>query len=204
MGAWREPDLKIALLAIAAAATNFRLELAAYLKEHFMRKNLVAAGVAFALVWSSATAASAADAPPQIFGKGVTRAELTKILTSHGMTVQDATESESDPWLKAKAPKGTEFYVNMYDCEGVGAENRRCNNLQFLAQWELSKRTTPEAANIYNQKFVFGRAYISKDGKTFMFDYSLNIKDGVSLANLKRQVDNWLRVLDDVRGMLKA
>jgi hypothetical protein len=37
-----------------------------------------------------------------------------------------------------------------------------------------------------------------------MFDYSINIRDGVSRANLKKQVDNWLRVLDDVRSMLKV
>jgi beta-mannanase len=120
------------------------------------------------------------------------------------MVVKDATQNEADPWLKARAPKGTEFYVNMYDCAGTGADSRRCNNLQFLAQWETNKQTTLDAANSYNQKFVFGRAYLSKDGKTFMFDYSVNIKDGTSSANLKRQVDNWLRVLDDVRAMLKA
>ncbi len=166
-----------------------------------MRKVLGGACILFA---SFCSPANAADTAPASFEKGVTREELTKILTSHGMTVKDATENEADPWLKAKAPKGTEFYVNMYDCEGEGANNRRCNNLQFLAQWELSKKTTLDAANVYNQKFVFGRAYMAKDGKTFMFDYSINIKDGVSLANLKRHVDNWLRVVDDVRAMLKA
>lgn len=166
-----------------------------------MRNRLSGACLAVFMLCSPAYAA---DATPQMFERGVTRAELTKVLTSHGMIVQDATENESDPWLKAKAPKGTEFYVNMYDCEGTGAENRRCNNLQFLAQWELSKRTTVDAATLYNQKFVFGRAYMAKDGKTFMFDYSVNIRGGVSVANMNRLVDNWLRVLDDVRGILKA
>jgi len=151
-----------------------------------------------------AAAAPAAPAPVVMFDHGVSRTELTKVLTQQGMTVQDATQNEADPWLKAKAPKGTEFYVNMYDCDGSGPDGRRCNNLQFLAQWEVSQRTTIDAANVYNQKFVFGRAYLSKDGKTFMFDYSVNIRDGVSAANLKRHVDNWLRVLDDIRGMLKA
>lgn len=150
------------------------------------------------------SALAAAPLPDVLFTKGITRMELTKVLTSQGMTVKDATENEADPWLKAKTPKGVEFYINMYDCDGTGAENRRCNNLQFMAQWELSTRTTLETANIYNQKFVFGRAYMSKDGKTFMFDYSINIRDGVSTGNLKKQVDNWLRVLDDVRGMLKV
>jgi hypothetical protein len=92
----------------------------------------------------------------------------------------------------------------MYDCKGTGADERRCNNLQFLAQWELGRDAGLDSANAYNQKFVFGRAYLSKDGKMFMFDYSVNIKDGVTSENLKRHVDNWLRVLDDVRSMLKV
>lgn len=169
-----------------------------------LRKAVLVACAATLIHGSAALAAAPAAAPEIVFAKGVTRTELTKVLTSHGMTVKDATENEADPWLKAKSPKGVEFYVNMYDCEGTGAESRRCNNLQFMAQWELSTRTTLETANVYNQKFVFGRAYMSKDGKTFMFDYSINIRDGVSRANLKKQVDNWLRVLDDVRSMLKV
>lgn len=166
-----------------------------------MLRKAVLAACAAALFHGS-VALAAPPVPDALFTKGITRVELTKVLTSHGMTVKDATENEADPWLKAKSPKGVEFYVNMYDCDG--AESRRCNNLQFMAQWELSTRTTMETANVYNQKFVFGRAYMSKDGKTFMFDYSINIRDGVSTANIKKQVDNWLRVLDDVRSMLKV
>jgi hypothetical protein len=51
---------------------------------------------------------------------------------------------------------------------------------------------------------VFGRAYLNKEGTRFMFDYSISIKDGVTVGNLKRHVDNWLRVLDDVRAQLKV
>jgi hypothetical protein len=134
----------------------------------------------------------------------ITRVELIAVLSTYGLTVTDSTTADSDPWLSAKTPKGTEFYVNMYDCQGTGAEERRCNNLQFLAQWDLAKNAGVDSANVYNQKFVFGRAYLSKDGKMFMFDYSVNIKDGVTTANLKRHVDNWLRVLDDVRTHLKV
>lgn len=162
---------------------------------------------ALALVASSLSApAFAADAPAKakLLDRGITRVELIDVLKTHGMAVTDATTSEEDPWLSAKTPKGTEFYVNMYDCEGTGAEARRCSNLQFLAQWELSRNAGVDSANLYNQKFVFGRAYLSKDGKMFMFDYSVNIKDGVTTANLKRHVDNWLRVLDDVRTHLKV
>lgn len=158
----------------------------------------------------SIAAASAAPAtkpmavPAAVFQAGISRIELSAVLSSHGLSVSDSTTKESDPWLLAKTPKGTEFYVNMYDCSGDGAEGRRCNNLQFLAQWDLAKTSDVNSANIYNQKFVFGRAYLSKDGKMFMFDYSVNIKDGVTTANLKRHVDNWLRVLDDVRTHLKV
>lgn len=150
-------------------------------------------------------AASAANEPvAKLLDQGITRVELIAVLSSHGMTVKDSTTNEEDPWLSAKTPKGVEFYVNMYDCTGTGADKRRCNNLQFLAQWDLAKNASVDTANVYNQKFVFGRAYLSKDAKMFMFDYSVNIRDGVTTANLKRHVDNWLRVLDDVRSHLKV
>ena len=151
-----------------------------------------------------ATAGPAAAATADVIDQGITRTELIRILTSFGMTVKDSTTKESDPWLSATTPKGTEFYVNMYDCVGTGADSRRCNNLQFLAQWELAKNVGVDSANVYNQKFVFGRAYLDKEGKMLMFDYSVSIKDGVTAANLKRQIDNWLRVLDDIRALLKV
>lgn len=147
---------------------------------------------------------AATGAAPDVIDQGVTRSELIRILASFGMTVKDSTTKESDPWLSATTPKGTEFYVNMYDCIGTGADSRRCNNLQFLAQWELAKNVSVDSANVYNQKFVFGRAYLDREGKMLMFDYSVSIKDGVTQANLKRQIDNWLRVLDDIRALLKV
>lgn len=158
-----------------------------------------------ALLSIAATAAAAAPATPApVFQTGISRVELAAVLSSHGLTVSDSTTKDSDPWLLAKTPKGTEFYINMYDCAGDGADGRRCNNLQFLAQWELTKNANVDSANTYNQKFVFGRAYLNKDGSRFMFDYSISIKDGVTAGNLKRHVDNWLRVLDDVRAQLKV
>ena len=163
-------------------------------------------GAALLLIATAANAAPAASpgAPVAVFQTGISRVELTAVLSSHGLTVSDSTTKDSDPWLLAKTPKGTEFYVNMYDCAGDGADGRRCNNLQFLAQWELTKNADVDSANAYNQKFVFGRAYLNKEGTRFMFDYSISIKDGVTVGNLKRHVDNWLRVLDDVRAQLKV
>lgn len=168
-----------------------------------MRQFLSTVLFAIALIGGPAHGA-AIPKPPVMFDQGVTRVELIAILSSFGMEVKDSTVKESDPWLSAKTPKGTEFYVNMYDCVGTGADSRRCNNLQFLAQWELSKNAGLDSANIYNQKFVFGRAYLNKDGGMFMFDYSVNIKDGVTTDNMRRHVDNWLRVLDDIRALLKV
>jgi hypothetical protein len=169
-----------------------------------MRNFVGAVLVGIAALIGPALAAPAAAPSSEMIDQGVTRVELIAILSSFGMTVKDSTTKESDPWLSAKTPKGTDFYVNMYDCVGTGADSRRCNNLQFLAQWELSKGASVDAANTYNQKFVFGRAYLNRDGKMFMFDYSVNIKDGVTKDNLKRHVDNWLRVLDDIRSLLKV
>lgn len=163
----------------------------------------VAARTPAPAVTRPAPAPAVAPATPlAAFQKGITRVELSAVLSSYGLSVNDATTKETDPWVVAKTAKGTEFYVNMFDCEGDGPAGRRCANLQFLAQWEL-RNADLDSANAYNQRFVFGRAYLSKDGRMFMFDYSIDIKDGVSVGNLKRHVDNWLRVLDDVRTQLK-
>ena len=168
-------------------------------------RSLIGAALFFiATAANAAPTALAPGAPVAVFQTGISRVELSAVLSSHGLTVSDSTTKDSDPGLLAKTPKGTEFYVNMYDCAGDGADGRRCNNLQFLAQWDLTKNAGVDSANAYNQKFVFGRAYLNKEGTRFMFDYSISIKDGVTVGNLKRHVDNWLRVLDDVRAQLKV
>jgi hypothetical protein len=97
------------------------------------------------------------------------------------------------------------FYVNMYECQGSGPEEQRCGLIQFQAQWQNAKSNIKASdINAYNLKFVFGRAALSSDGKSVVFDYPMNIKDGVTRANMKRNVDNWLRVLDDVRSTFKV
>ena len=144
-------------------------------------------------------------AADDVYADGITRAELMVILSGYGMSVRDTTEKDSDPWLQAHTSKGVSFYVNMYECNGSGASEQRCGLLQFQAQWQNAKGAIKAAdINGYNLKFVFGRAALSGDGKSVVFDYPMNIKDGVTKANLKKNVDNWLRVLDDVRSTFKV
>jgi hypothetical protein len=140
-----------------------------------------------------------------LYTDGITRAELMVILSGYGMTVKDTTERDSDPWLQAHTPKGVLFYVNMYECSGTGQDGQRCGLIQFQAQWQNAKNAIKDSdINAYNLKFVFGRAVLSSDGKSVVFDYPMNIKDGVTKGNLKKNVDNWLRVLDDVRSTFKV
>ena len=164
-------------------------------------RHLTAALAMSAALGFATTTASADD----IYAGGISRAELMSVLAGYGMSVTDTTERETDPWLKARTPKGVTFYVNMFDCEGKGADEQRCGLLQFQAQWQNVKSAIKVAdINSYNLKFVFGRAALSGDGKSVVFDYPMNIKDGVTKANLKKNVDNWLRVLDDVRSTFKV
>lgn len=141
----------------------------------------------------------------EVFSEGISRSELMVILSGFGMTVKDTTEKDSDPWLQARTSKGVRFYVNMYECSGEGPKEQRCGLVQFQAQWQNEKDSIkPADINGYNLKFVFGRAALSADSKSVVFDYPMNIKDGVTRSNLKKNVDNWLRVLDDVRATFKV
>jgi len=165
-----------------------------------MRQVMIALVMIALLPFSNGIAAA-----DDLYPDGVTRAELMVILSGYGMTVKDTTEREADPWLQAHTPKGVLFYVNMYECSGSGQDGQRCGLIQFQAQWQNTKNSIKAAdINAYNLKFVFGRAALSGDGKSVVFDYPMNIKDGVSKGNLKKNVDNWLRVLDDVRSTFKV
>jgi hypothetical protein len=166
-----------------------------------MRKPIIALLPVVAL-WP--IAACAAPPPPDLYADGISRVELIEVLAGYGMSASDATVRESDPWIQAQTAKGVAFYVNMYECTGTGPKSRRCALIQFQAQWQNNAKIKEAAVNAYNVKFVFGRAALSEDGQTLLFDYPLNIKDGVTKANLKRNIDNWLRVLDDVRATFKA
>ena len=160
--------------------------------------------IALCLTALLAFASSGAKAD-EAYSDGVSRSELMVVLSSYGMTVKDTTEKDSDPWLQAHTPKGVLFYVNMYDCTGSGEDEQRCGLIQFQAQWQNAKSSIKASdINAYNLKFVFGRAALSGDGKSVVFDYPMNIKDGVTKGNLKKNVDNWLRVLDDVRSSFKV
>jgi hypothetical protein len=164
-------------------------------------RNVAIALLALTLLPLASTFAAADD----LYTDGITRAELMVILSGYGMTVKDTTEKDSDPWLQAHTPKGVLFYVNMYECSGAGQTEQRCGLLQFQAQWQNAKDAIKASEiNAYNLKFVFGRAALSGDGKSVVFDYPMNIKDGVTKGNLKKNVDNWLRVLDDVRSTFKV
>ncbi|MBI1211397.1 MAG: hypothetical protein GC190_08040 [Alphaproteobacteria bacterium] len=140
-----------------------------------------------------------------VYSDGISRRDLLVLLSGFGMTVKDTTEKDSDPWLQARTSKGVRFYVNMYECQGSGQSEQHCNLIQFQAQWQNDKSSIKQDdINAYNLKFVFGRAALSRDGKSVVFDYPMNIKDGVTRSNMKRNVDNWLRVLDDVRSTFKV
>lgn len=149
--------------------------------------------------------ASSVAAADEIYSDGISRSELMVLLSGFGMTVKDTTEKDSDPWLQARTSKNVLFYVNMYECQGEGQKEQRCGLVQFQAQWKNDKGTIKDSdINAYNLRFVFGRAALSADGKSIVFDYPMNIKDGVTRGNLKKNVDNWLRVLDDVRSTFKV
>jgi len=164
-----------------------------------MRRLMLALAVALSPFAGSIAAAD------EVYSEGINRAELMVILSGFGMTVKDTTEKDSDPWLQARTSKGVLFYVNRYECQGAGQIEQRCGLLQFQAQWENEKSTiSASEINSYNLKFVFGRAALSGDGKSVVFDYPMMIKDGVTRGNLKKNVDNWLRVLDDVRSTFKV
>ena len=114
--------------------------------------------------------------------------EIVALLDAHGYQATLTTDQDGDPLIMGAAD-GLKFRVQTYDCNEQAP--RRCRTLQFLAAFAHEASPSDVAAmNDYNNKRVYGRAYINSDGDAAV-DFTINLAGGVLAANLMDQVGTW-------------
>ena len=97
-------------------------------------------------------------------------------------------DSMGDPLIEGQLD-GKEYRLYFYDC----SENRDCKSLMFHAAWE-AEDLTGEAMADWNREKRFGKAYIDEDGRAAL-EMNVNLRGGVTLANLDDTLDWWRLVL---------
>ncbi len=116
--------------------------------------------------------------------------EIVALLDAHGYSATLTTDPGGDPLIMGAAD-GLKFRVQTYDCNSQAP--RRCRSLQFVASFALEHKATSDdfmAMNDYNQKKVYGRAFIDENGDAAI-DFVVNLSGGVMAANLMDDVGTW-------------
>lgn len=128
--------------------------------------------------------------------RSITGQELVEILQSQGFAASLTYDAYGDPLIVAEVGS-LSFTIITYGCNG--AEQPSCGRLQMAAQFHLPDgpgESDIAMMNAYNQRFLFGRAYIDPYGSATV-DYTINLNQGISKDNLVDNLNIWLHVLDN-------
>ncbi len=123
--------------------------------------------------------------------------ELVKIMRGQGFAAQADTASDGTPLIVARLGQ-VKFGVTTYGCKGAKGA-MRCSRLQFVTVFDLQNAPSMEAVmamNAYNNKRLFGRAYIDPQGDAIL-DMTVNLSRGVTRDNLVDNMTVWTGVLSN-------
>jgi len=134
----------------------------------------------------------------------VNRTDMMAVLTQAGLTaVSDGTTDEAGPWIMGKTDKNIFLIVDFYQCEaGVTGPQRQCSQFRYRVYWENNRNVDAKAVGAYNEKYVFGRGYVTSDGKYLYLDYAMNLDGGVTRDHLVKNLNYFLQVVDAFTAMV--
>ena len=87
------------------------------------------------------------------------------------------------------------FVVRALNCAGAPAA---CENLLFLANFDLGRPVTPEdylVINRFNDSQLFGRAYVLANTGQVGVEYVLEMGGGVSTDHIVQNVGRWANII---------
>lgn len=99
------------------------------------------------------------------------------------------------PTIVATAQTGLKFLVMFYGCEGGDG----CRVLVLRALFHPSIEASPEAIDLFNQTFVFGKAFIDDDGAVNC-ELPINLTAGVTEGNA---LHHFILFQEVVRSMMQ-
>ena len=155
-----------------------------------------ALGLLLALMFSAFAPASA-----QMIS-AMTAEEVKQALTEAGMSsVQIEDVASGAPVFRADMGEVL-FFVRALDC----AENA-CSTLMFFANFELGRNavsTDYSIVNQYNERQVFGRAYVIDERGEVGVDYVIELGGGVSKENVAVNISTWGDVINAFREHFRS
>ncbi len=124
---------------------------------------------------------------------GLTGAEIEEALEEAGLSPTMAEDAATGaPVARAQAGP-IQFWVRGLDCAGG-----ECSTLVFFANWELGRPVTGDdykRINRYNDRQVFGRAYVIEAQNAIGVDHVIEMDGGVSMDNVASNISRWADVI---------
>ncbi len=141
-------------------------------------------GLVLLLCWIL-IAASPASAQPRIYGD-ISGAELEAMLEAQGVEAELVQDEWGDPVIYGSLGP-LRFRVWPHDCRGTP---RRCKQVDFSAGFKTKTPIDLERLDAFNEKWVFGKAYLADDGTAYV-DFPVNLSQGITEANMIDNIRLW-------------
>lgn len=147
------------------------------------------------LVIAAAAILAASSAQAQTKA-ALTGEELAAVLAAAGLQTEIIEDA------KTRAPVATvqagtiQFWVRALDCAGAP---KACSTLMFFANFELGREATAadyKTVNAFNDRQVFGRAYLLPANNLVGVDYVMELEGGVAPAHISQNIARWADVID--------
>ena len=133
--------------------------------------------LAAALHWPATSAAAEA-------GRGITGAEMVRVLQDAGYRAELDTDDDGDPRIETRM-SGVNVFVGFYDCK-----QDRCGSLQFAVALDLAQGSTLETMNRFNSGYRYAKAHLDEEMDPFLrFDFEIlhTARD----EHIASQIDMW-------------
>ncbi len=126
----------------------------------------------------------------------LTGEELGAALTGAGLSAQVIEDAKTGAPVATAQAGAIEFWVRGLDCKGAP---KACSTLMFFANFELGRAATAadyKAVNAFNDRQVFGRAYLLPAKNLVGVDYVMELQGGVAPDHISANIARWADVID--------
>ena len=126
----------------------------------------------------------------------LTGEELGSVLSAAGLQANIVEDAKTGAPVATAQAGSIQFWVRALDCAGAP---KACSTLMFFANFELGREATPadyKAVNAFNDRQVFGRAYLLPAKNLVGVDYVLELQGGVSPDHISGNIARWTDVID--------
>ena len=147
-----------------------------------------AAAAAAAVMMAAAPSPSAAQTL-----SAMRAVEIEATLIESGLAVEMTEDAASGAPVARASMGDIVFWVRGLDCSGDA-----CATLLFFANFELGRAVADadyRVVNRFNDKQVFGRAYLLEADRQVGVDYVIELDGGVSQENVAANVSRWADVV---------